>query len=134
MPKIMKPAGWFTTIFYKPFYALQAMSIFIPWLFRVRASVVKPRIFNFIKALRTSPPPFSTNNLKIGAAGFCWGGKYAVLLAADTPSSRVARHSSQKTTGIEPLIDCAFTAHPSFVNVHPDIDAVTLPLSVGRRG
>lgn len=52
------------------------------------------------------------------------------MLAADTPSSRVARHSSQKSTGIESLIDCSFTAHPSFVTVPKDIDAVTLPLSV----
>ena len=66
----------------------------------------------------------------IGAAGFCWGGKYTILLAADTPSSRVARHSSQKSAGIQSLIDCGFTAHPSMVTVPGDIEAVKLPLSI----
>jgi len=128
--KIMTPSSWLTTLFYKPLYVLRALSIALPWIIRVRASVVKPRILSFVQALRTSPPPFATDNLKIGAAGFCWGGKYTVFLAADAPSSRVARHASQQSVGIRPLIDCGFTAHPSMVSVPGDIDAVTLPLSV----
>jgi len=131
MDKIMKPASWFSTIFYKPFYVLQAMMRAIPWLITTRLSVCKPRIFSFFQALRTSPPPFPTNNLKIGAAGFCWGGKYTMLLAHDTPSSRVHRHESQLTTAtLEPLIDCAFTAHPSMIDVPKDIEAINIPTSV----
>jgi dienelactone hydrolase len=91
----------------------------------------KPRIFNFFKALRTSPPPFPTNDLKIGAAGFCWGGYYTILLAHDIPSSRVQRNESQASSAaLQPLIDCAFTAHPSMVTVPKDIEGVNLPLSV----
>lgn len=130
--KVKKPASWFTTLFYKPFWFAQAMWMVIPWIFKNRSSVCKPRIFNFFKAIRTSPPPFPTNKLKMGAAGFCWGGYYTILLAHDTPSSRVQRHEAQTSsaTALEPLIDCAFTAHPSLLTMPKDIEAVNLPLSV----
>jgi len=128
--KFMRPSSWFTTLFHKPLYVLHGACLAVPWLIRVRASVVKPRLYAFFQALRTAAPPFPTDDLRIGAAGFCWGGKYTILLAADAPSSRVARHSSQKSVGIKPLIDCGFTAHPSLVNVPGDIEAVALPLSV----
>lgn len=31
---------------------------------------------------------------------------------------------------MEPLVDCAFTAHPSFLKIPGDADAVTLPISI----
>jgi len=127
----MEPGSWFNAFVWKPLYVLQAMIKGIPWKYRARYSVTEPRVFSFVKALRTSLPPFETNNLKIGAAGFCWGGRHTLLLAADTPSSRVYRHESQvNSSALEPLIDCAFTAHPSSVEVPKDIDAVTIPTSV----
>lgn len=129
--KIMEPASWFATFFYKPIYVLQAMIIAIPWKIKTRISVTKASVFSFIQALRTSPPPFPTNNLKIAAAGFCWGGKHTILLAQDAPSSRVHRHESQiNSATLEPLIDCAFTAHPSYIDVPNDIEAITIPISV----
>ena len=70
MDKIMEPASWLTTILYKPIYVFQAMIQVIPFLIKTRLSVTKPRVFNFVQALRTSAPPFPTNDLKIGAAGF----------------------------------------------------------------
>jgi hypothetical protein len=131
MDKIMKPASWFTTLFYKPFYFLKVTSYFVPWVIKTRPGVSKPRILKFFSALRISPPPFPTPDLKIGVAGFCWGGKYTILLTHDTPSSRVQRHESQTlSSSIEPLIDCAFTAHPSMVSMPKEIEAVNLPLSV----
>ena len=54
-----------------------------------------------------------------------------MLLAHDTPSSRIQRHSSQlNSTSLSPLIDCAFTAHPSNIDVPADVDAITVPTSV----
>jgi dienelactone hydrolase len=131
MDKIMKPASWFTTLIYKPLYILRAIGIAVPWIFSTRQSVVKPRILSFLTALRTSPPPFPTTNLKIGAAGFCWGGFWTIYLCNNFPSTRVVRHPDQSSsTALEPLIDCGFTAHPSSVSVPKDIDGVELPLSV----
>jgi len=54
-----------------------------------------------------------------------------MLLAADAPSSRVYRHESQiNSAALEPLIDCAFTAHPSSIEVPKDVEAITIPTSV----
>jgi dienelactone hydrolase len=131
MDKIMQPSSWLTTILYKPVYAIQTMFYAIPWKMQNPPSVSQPRVFSFFQALRTSPPPFPTENLKIGAAGFCWGGKYTVLLAHNTPSSRVQRHIEGSSSGAPgALIDCGYTAHPSYLTVPDDIDAVTLPLSI----
>lgn len=133
MEKILKPASWFTTLAIKPFLIIRAITIFVPFLIQNRFSIVKPRVFSFFQALRSSPPPFPTNDLKIGVAGLCFGGKYAVLLAQDAPSSRVPAYSPSESSApgpLAPLIDCAFTAHPSFINVPADIEAVTRPLSV----
>jgi dienelactone hydrolase len=131
MDKIIKPASWFETFVYKPLYVLRTLVMAIPWMIKTRFSVTKPRVFSFVQTLRTSPPPFPTKNLKIGAAGFCWGGKHVFLLAADTPSSRVHRHESQiNSAALEPLIDCAFTAHPSYINVPADVEALAIPTSV----
>ncbi|KUJ18045.1 alpha/beta-hydrolase [Mollisia scopiformis] len=131
LDKIMTPTSWLNTILYKPFYILQAMTQAIPFIFKNRLSVTKPRVSSFIQALRTSPPPFPTTNLKIGAAGFCWGGKHTMLLAQDPPSSRVSPYSSTSTSlPLSPLIDCAFTAHPSMISVPADIEQITVPTSV----
>lgn len=129
--KIMKPASWRTTIFVKPLYILRCLSMVIPWLFYTRRAVCGPRIYGFFEALRKSPPPFPTKDLKIAAAGFCWGGYYTVQLTHDTPESRVVRHDSQIHSGSpERLIDCGFTAHPSNLSIPKDLEGVTLPLSV----
>ena len=54
-----------------------------------------------------------------------------MLLAQDAPSSRVRRHESQISfETLEPLIDCVFAAHPSYMDVPKDIEAITVPTSV----
>ena len=59
-------------------------------------------------------------SLPLGAAGFCWGGKFVFLLCSD----------SEKAANGKSLIDCGFTAHPSNLVIPADAHAVTLPLSV----
>lgn len=131
MDNIMKPSPWTTTVFYKPLYVFQTLSAFIPWKIKTRIAITQAPVFAFFQALRTSPPPFPTTDLKIAAAGFCWGGKHTILLAQDIPSSRVQRHESQASAKWpEKLIDCAFTAHPSFIDVPGDIEAIAVPTSV----
>lgn len=129
--KIMEPSSWFSTFVYKPVYVFQAMVIAIPWKMKASIPATKGPVLSFFQALRTSPPPFPTSNLKIAAAGFCWGGKHTVLLAADDPESRVVRHESQVNSATpEPLLDCAFTAHPSYLEVPSDIEPIAIPISI----
>jgi dienelactone hydrolase len=74
LDKVMESASWFETFVYKPVYVFQTMRIAIPWKISTRISITHPVVISFFQALRKSAPPFPTANLKIGAAGFCWGG------------------------------------------------------------
>jgi dienelactone hydrolase len=100
----------FTTIFYKPFWLFQVIIAAVPFLMYNGESVIKPRVFSFHEALHSDP---ETKSLKIGSAGFCWGGKYTILLSQE-PN----------------LVDVGFTAHPSKMKFPEDWDKVQKPLSV----
>ncbi|KAI9654393.1 MAG: hypothetical protein M1821_006709 [Bathelium mastoideum] len=130
MDTFLEKASWFTTIFVKSFVFLKILYHVIPWMLRCRPAKTEAGVIQYFQALRTSPPPFPTQDLKIGAAGFCWGGKHTVTLAKDDPEHRVTRHSSQLlSSGPEPLIDAAFVAHPTFLKVPDDIDPIKIPIS-----
>ena len=77
-----------------------------PWLISHREAISKPKIEGFINHLRTVP---GTN--KIGALGFCWGGRYAILAA----------HGK---------VDAAVAMHPSLFAVPGDFDPITKPISI----
>jgi len=77
-----------------------------PWLAKHREGVSKPLISSFISAVRAIP-----GTEKIGAIGFCWGGRYAILAA----------HGE---------VDAAYACHPSLVAVPGDFDPVIKPLSL----
>jgi len=77
-----------------------------PWLLIHREAVSKPIVDGFINAVKMIP---GTN--KVGAIGFCWGGRYAILAA----------HG---------LVDAAYACHPSLVAVPGDFEGVTKPLSL----
>jgi len=76
------------------------------WLVKHRESVSKPLIDSFISAVRQVP-----GTGKVGAIGFCWGGRYAILAA----------HGE---------VDAAYACHPSLVAVPGDFDPVMKPLSL----
>ncbi|KAL8696843.1 MAG: hypothetical protein Q9224_002593 [Gallowayella concinna] len=86
-----------------------------PFIYLTRPSITTPLIKSFFSSLRSSSP------LPVCAAGFCWGGLYAILL---THASSTAKES-----GI-PLIDAAFVAHPSNLTIPADIEKVERPLSI----
>jgi dienelactone hydrolase len=77
-----------------------------PWLFKHTESVTKPLVDSFIDHLRTQPGVG-----KIGAIGFCYGGRYAILAAHDK-------------------VDAAVACHPSLVSIPADFDPVSKPLSL----
>ncbi|KAL8847835.1 MAG: hypothetical protein Q9221_007137 [Calogaya cf. arnoldii] len=89
-----------------------------PFLYLTRPSVTKPRIQSFFTSLRSSSS--FTSTLPTFAAGFCWGGLYAINLT----------HSTSVTQEGKPLIDAAFTAHPSNLTLPNDIEKFEQPLSV----
>lgn len=129
MDKITASASIYDTIVNKPVYIYRTLAAAIPWKTKTKPEVTHPGVVAFLQALRTSSPPFPTSDLKIGIAGFCWGGKHAFWLAADPTSTRVVRHGS-KSGEPESLIDAVFTAHPSYLEVPKDVEAVSIPMSV----
>lgn len=88
----------------------------IPWFCRHRQSVTIPIVKSFFHILRTENP-----ELKIGVAGFCWGGRYALLLG-------------QKSFSDIQLVDAVFAGHPSLVSIPKDVEAPNCPVSIAVAG
>jgi len=84
-----------------------------PWLVKHREAVSEPIISGFINTVRQIP---GTN--KVGAIGFCWGGRYAILQAHGQKEGSVGG------------VDAAYACHPSLVAIPGDFDPVTKPLSL----
>jgi len=78
-----------------------------PWLITHREAVSRPLINGFMQEIRRTP---GTN--RVGAVGFCWGGRYAILQAHGDSGA-----------------DAAFAAHPSLITM-ADFQGVTKPLSL----
>ncbi|KAI4260487.1 MAG: hypothetical protein L6R42_004033 [Xanthoria sp. 1 TBL-2021] len=98
--------------------ALRVAYNMAPFLYLTRPSVTTPRVQSFFASLRSSSS--SVSSFPVFAAGFCWGGLYAITLT----------HSTSITTEGKPLVDAAFTAHPSNLSLPGDIEKVERPLSV----
>ncbi|KAK6209358.1 hypothetical protein LQW54_006346 [Pestalotiopsis sp. IQ-011] len=127
---LLEKKSWFTTIFIKPFLLVQVLYHILPWMITCSIANTEAGVIKYFHSLRTSPPPFETKDLNIGTTGFCWGGKHVVTLAKDDPKHRVVRHSSQTLSSTpEPLIDAAFVAHPTYIQVPDDVEAIRIPIS-----
>jgi len=84
-----------------------------PWLLKHREAVSEPIISGFVNTVRQIP-----GTQKIGAIGFCWGGRYAILQA------------HEKKEGSVGGVDAAYACHPSLVAIPGDFEPVTMPLSL----
>lgn len=129
---LLEETSWLYKIFVKPFFFVQALYYVVPWILTCSPPKTEAGVVEYFKALRTSPPPppLASKDLKIGAAGFCWGGKHTIELAKDDPKHRVTRHSSQTLSSApEPLIDAAFVAHPTYIKVPDDVESIRVPIS-----
>ncbi|KAK6329718.1 hypothetical protein TWF696_003584 [Orbilia brochopaga] len=79
---------------------------FLYWLWAHRQSVSHPIITNWFAALHAEQVRIGA---KTGAAGFCWGGRYAILM--------------------NDHVDAIYSAHPSFLGVPHEVEAITKPVS-----
>ncbi|KAK0108548.1 hypothetical protein ONS95_003348 [Cadophora gregata] len=111
-------------ILHKPLWVMHLLLLAIPWKSSCDPIKTHPRVLSFLQSLRASPPPFAlpvdtgSQSLKIGVAGFCWGGKHAFMLAQPSPE------------GENNLADCIFIAHPSYITLPSEVQHITIPTSV----
>lgn len=88
----------------------------VPYIYNTRFTVTFPRVRAFIAAVREN------TSLPVFAAGFCWGGLHAVNLT----------HATSTTPSGKPLVDAAFTAHPSALTVPADLEKAHKPLCISN--
>lgn len=124
---ILEPAPSWLSLLAKPLSVVRVLVHALPFLVYARAEATWPVVLRFFQDLRTSPLPFDTSDLRIGAAGFCWGGRHVMALARDDPDTCAVRYGE---TVPRALVDCVFTAHPSNLHVPDDAENVRVPTSV----
>lgn len=91
---------------------------FVPWIYYNRHRYTFPLVKSFFEALRRD----EGSALPVGVAGFCWGGKHTLLLTH--------KENYLNLDGTpKPMLDAAFTGHPSSVNIPEDFEKITVPTS-----
>lgn len=85
----------------------------VPFFYHCYPGKTFPVVKGFFEQLRKDEGATQS----IGAAGFCWGGKFVTLLS----------HGHE--IGGRPLIDAGFTAHPSMLSIPSDIEKIQRPVS-----
>ena len=111
-------ATGFTAQLAKLWHALYIARYFVTFFLFCRDSVARPRIADFLRALKAQTHP----DLPVATAGFCWGGKFVTELCWDGEMNR--------GRGGERVTCCGFTAHPSRLAFPGDVEMVRLPWSV----
>ncbi|KAL6703101.1 hypothetical protein ACN47E_010238 [Coniothyrium glycines] len=99
----------------KPILMVQAAFYVIPFFLRNSPHKRYNLVVDFVSKLRAQLP----QGAKIGVSGFCWGGYVATHLA----------RGDNISDGDLPLVDAAFTAHPSEVKVD-DFSGIKVPYSM----
>ncbi|KAK9434389.1 dienelactone hydrolase [Lipomyces doorenjongii] len=89
------------------------MSRFIPFAIAARPSVTTPKILKFARSIKSS----EYSSLPLFTVGFCWGGKYTVLLS----KSNLGKDVFAATAAM----------HPSMLKLPGDIEGLSVPLAIG---
>nr|POE63502.1 protein aim2 [Quercus suber] len=89
-----------------------------PWLLRHREAVARPLIENFIDKARYIP-----GTDRVGAIGFCWGGRYALLAGAKGFSAADGKG-----------VDAVYACHPSLVSIPADFEDICVPTALAVGG
>ena len=113
MERLTSPKSWWDTMC-KPYDLFWIVVGMVPFVWRNWPSTSHPRVKTFFEKIRTAPIE-EDRGLKIGAAGFCWGGQQAVRLT----------HADEAH-----LVDSVFTAHPSMKSPGSDFEKVRKSVSV----
>ncbi|KAK9480536.1 Alpha/Beta hydrolase protein [Lipomyces japonicus] len=84
----------------------------VSFLIASRPSVTTPKIAKFVEQVKAAEP-----NLPVFVVGFCWGGRYSLILATDRVKAGT--------------IAAVAALHPSMVSFPDDIKATTVPVTIG---
>ncbi|KAH8723267.1 hypothetical protein GQ44DRAFT_774315 [Phaeosphaeriaceae sp. PMI808] len=100
---------------------LAGMPSFLLWMTRHKAGPTNDICMTFLEKLRRST---SASGIKIGMAGFCWGGRYAIRAGLEEHAIEI---EGTKT----PLVDAIVALHPSNMCVPEDVAGLLVPTSYG---
>ncbi|KAF2855759.1 alpha/beta-hydrolase [Plenodomus tracheiphilus IPT5] len=99
---------------------LASMPSFLMWMTRHKTAPTEKICNDFLEKLRRETPA----DRKIGMAGFCWGGRYAIRAALEENMIEV--------DGVKkPLVDAVVAMHPSNLVIPADVEKVVVPVSIG---
>lgn len=87
----------------------------LPFMYYNTFKVAWPIVRDFFKSVRENEGA----ELPIYGAGFCWGGKYIVNLAA----------GADMASNGKPLLNAGFTGHPSLLEIPNEIEKIKIPVS-----
>lgn len=93
---------------------------FIMWLTRHKEGPTNKVCMDFLEKLRRATP----TTQKIGMAGFCWGGRYAIRAAKE---SNMIEIDGSKV----PLVDAVAALHPSNMVLPGDVENLVVPVTYG---
>lgn len=96
----------------------------ISWFSKHNEKVSTPIVDNFLYALKSERPLIT----KVGAIGYCWGGKFAILAGGKLAKQRSTTINNQTLT---PSVDCVIACHPSLLTLPADIENITVPTFFG---
>ena len=94
---------------------VDVMATLGPWLAKHREGVSEPLISGFVNTVKQIP-----GTEKVGAIGFCWGGRYAIM------QTHLPRPGDGNVGGV----DAAYACHPSLLAIPGDFENVKKPLSI----
>jgi len=104
------------SIFFKPYYLFWVLWAGIPFSRANAPAKTIGTVRTFFKDLRAG----EASNLPVGAAGYCWGARHICTLARNEEDDRY---------NDLPPFEAGFCAHPSYLVVPDDINALNLPIS-----
>lgn len=130
-PIFLPPKGFFNSI-KSGFKFAASLPTLLSWFSRHNDKISTPIVDKFMFALRTERPSLG----KLGAIGYCWGGKFSVLMGGKLAKERTSTVKSNDSNNnneriLTPTVDCIVACHPSMLTVPADIENIIVPAFFG---